>query len=67
MTPSEWRDHAAKCRSVAETLEEAAARRILLEAAEDYLATAERESALERLMSSSFQNSAGASNASSHF
>jgi hypothetical protein len=48
MTASEWRDHAAKCRSVAETIEEAAARRILLEAADDYLATAEREQALER-------------------
>ena len=32
MTPKEWQEHAARCREVAATLDDAVARRVLLEA-----------------------------------
>ncbi len=47
MTPSEWQDHAAQCRKLAETMEDEAARRVLLEAAEDY-ARAAKDGAVSR-------------------
>jgi hypothetical protein len=43
MTPSEWLDHANQCRKLAETMEDEAARRVLLEAAEDYIKAAANE------------------------
>lgn len=49
MTPMEWQEHAAKCREVAETIEDAVARRVLLEAADDYQAMARRESQIRNL------------------
>lgn len=42
MTPREWLEHAARCREVAATMDDAAARRVLLEAADDYQALAGR-------------------------
>jgi len=55
MTPSEWLDHAAKCRTLAETMEDEAARRVLLEAADDYLKTARREAAARVLLIPTYQ------------
>ncbi len=49
MTPKEWQEHAARCREVAATLDDAVARRVLLEAAEDYAALARREAANRNL------------------
>jgi hypothetical protein len=42
MTPRECREHALKCRAVAETIQDEIGRRILLEAADDYQAMARR-------------------------
>lgn len=50
MTATEWRKHAAQCREVALTIRDATARRILLEAAEDYSAMATREAAVTALI-----------------
>ncbi len=49
MTPKEWQEHAARCREVATTLDDAVARRVLLEAADDYAALARREAANRNL------------------
>ena len=52
MTPSEWQEHAARCREVAATMDDAVARRVLLEAADDYQALAGRKpDARDRTMS----------------
>ncbi len=40
MTPREAQEHAARCREVAATMDDAVARRVLLEAADDYQALA---------------------------
>jgi hypothetical protein len=50
MTATDWRKHAAQCREVALTIQDAIARRILLEAAEDYSAMATREAAVTALI-----------------
>ena len=49
MTPIEWQRHADQCREVAKTIEDATARRILMEAADDYAAMATRERAVTEL------------------
>lgn len=49
MTPIEWQQHADQCREVAKTIEDATARRILMEAADDYAAMATRERAVTEL------------------
>lgn len=43
MTPLQWQQHAHQCREVAARINDDVGRQILLEAAEDYLAIAERE------------------------
>lgn len=48
MTPAQWRQHGLACRTVAAGLEDETARRVLLEAAEDYLAIAELAASAER-------------------
>ena len=49
MTTTEWATHAANCREVALTIQDQTARRILLEAADDYSAMAAQEAAIDRL------------------
>lgn len=49
MTTLEWLDHAAKCRVLAQTIEDQTARRVLLEAADDYVAMATREAVIAKL------------------
>jgi hypothetical protein len=46
MRAMDWREHATKCREVASTIEDHTARRILMEAAEEYCAMALRESSV---------------------
>lgn len=58
MTTTEWARHAANCREVALTLQDQTARRILLEAAEDYSAMATREAAIDRLEIPAYQAAA---------
>ncbi len=55
MTPAEWHQHAAQCREVAKTIEDATARRVLLEAAEDYAAMAMREASITNLKIPAYQ------------
>jgi hypothetical protein len=55
MTTTEWARHAANCREVALTIQDQTARRILLEAADDYSAMAMREAAIDRLHISAYQ------------
>ena len=55
MTPAEWHQHAAQCREVAKTMEDATARRVLLEAAEDYAAMATREAVVTKLQMPAYQ------------
>ena len=55
MTPAEWHEHAARCREVARTMEDATARRVLLEAAEDYAAMATREAVVTKLQIPTYQ------------
>jgi hypothetical protein len=55
MTPAEWHQHAAQCREVAKTIEDATARRVLLEAAEDYAAMAAREAVITKLEIPTYQ------------
>jgi len=55
MTPEDWQRHAEQCREVAKTIEDATARRILLEAAEDYAAMATKERALAELNIPAYQ------------
>ena len=43
MTPREAQEHAARCREVAATMDDAIARRVLLEAADDYEVLAGRD------------------------
>ncbi len=42
MTRREWQEHAARCREIAATMDDAVARRVLLEAADDYQTLAGR-------------------------
>lgn len=49
MTPVDWREHAEHCREVALTIEDHIARRVLLEAANDYSAMALREKATSKI------------------
>jgi hypothetical protein len=49
VTPMEWQEHAAKCREIAASLDDETARSVLLEAAEDYAAMAEREQRVRQL------------------
>lgn len=65
MTPSEWQTHAAQCRKLAETMEDEAARRVLLEAAEDYMRTARREAATRALPVFAYQIDSSARSAAS--
>jgi hypothetical protein len=58
MTTTEWARHAANCREVALTIEDQTARRILLEAADDYSAMAMREAAIDRLEIPAYQAAA---------
>ena len=58
MTTTEWARHAANCREVALTIQDQTARRILLEAADDYSAMAEREAAIDRLEIPAYQAAA---------
>jgi hypothetical protein len=58
MTTTEWARHAANCREVALTIRDCTARRILLEAAEDYSAMAAREAAIDRLEILAYQAAA---------
>ena len=62
MTPADWHQHAAQCREVAKTIEDATARRVLLEAAEDYAAMATREAVVTKLQIPAYQ-AADATNA----
>lgn len=55
MTPIEWQRHADQCREVAQTIEDATARRILMEAADDYAAMATRERAVTELKIPAYQ------------
>ena len=65
MTTTEWLDHAAKCRLVAQTIEDQTARRVLLEAAEDYAAMARREEALTKLDIPAYQAAAASKSTAS--
>ena len=58
MTTTEWARHAANCREVALTIHDQTARRILLEAADDYSAMAGREAAIDRLGIPAYQAAA---------
>lgn len=64
MTTAEWLDHAAKCRLVAQTIEDQTARHVLLEAAEDYEAIARREEAVTKLDIPAYQAAAATKAAS---
>jgi hypothetical protein len=55
VTPTEWQEHAAKCREVAAAIEDDVARRVLLEAADDYLLMAEREETVRRISIPAYQ------------
>ena len=65
MLASEWLDHAAECRLVAQTIEDLTARRVLLEAAEDYEAMARRGSAVSVRKVPAFQAAAASRSPSS--
>lgn len=58
MTTTEWARHAANCREVALTIQDRTARRILLEAADDYSEMAVREAAIDRLEIPAYQAAA---------
>ena len=58
MTTTEWARHAANCREVALTIQDQTARRILLEAADDYSEMAAREAAIDRLEIPAYQAAA---------
>lgn len=65
MTAGEWLDHAAKCRLVAQTIEDKTARRVLLEAADDYTAMALREERISKLDIPAYQAAAASKSTSS--
>lgn len=58
MTADEWQAHACQCRQVAATIEDVVARQILLEAADDYMALASRETMLEAFQIPAYQAAA---------
>ena len=55
MTSADWQRHSEHCREVAATIDDPTARRILLEAAEDYAAMATRESDVAKLKIPAYQ------------